>query len=47
MNRMLKRLRVWLGIQTPAWWDLVDADPVRLIQGAPLAAALNHRRACA
>lgn len=47
MKRMLKKIRFWFGLEEPRWWDEIEADPVRLIQGAPFAAALDHRRACA
>ena len=45
--KLLKKIEIWLGLREPRWWDGVEADPVHLIQGRALAAALNHRRACA
>jgi hypothetical protein len=45
MQRMLKRIRIWLGWEEPRWWD---EEPLNLIQGTALARALqHHRRACA
>lgn len=44
MKRMLKRIRIWLGLEERNWWDSEDAAPVATIQGAPLAAALRHYR---
>lgn len=47
MKKLLKKFRLWLGLEEPNWWDELDADPIHLIEGEPLAAALNHRRATA
>ena len=47
MKRLIRRIAVWLGLAEQTWWEKVQSDPVRLIQGAPLAAALEHRRAAA
>lgn len=48
MRRMLKRIRIWLAIEEPRWWDIEEAAPLNLIQGTALIDALNHhRRACA
>ena len=46
MQRTLKRIRIWLGLEEPRWWDRSE-ESLNLIQGEALAAALNHRRACA
>lgn len=42
--RLIKRIRRWLGVEELNWWDREDAGPVATLQGAPLAAALRHRR---
>lgn len=47
MKRTLKRIRIWLGLEEPNWWDREDAGPVETIQGPRLAAALRHREALA
>lgn len=45
MKRMMKKIRLWLGIQEPNWWDRPDAGPAVTIQGPSLADALNRRKA--
>ena len=46
MQTLITNIRIWFGFE-PAerkWWD---KDPINIIQGPALIAALNHRRACA
>lgn len=43
MKKMLKKFRIWFGLEDPKWWD---EDPVRVIRGTDLLDALNHRMAC-
>ncbi len=48
-QRLLRWVLEVLWIIDPVetrWWDVED-DPLNIIQGEALAAALNHRRACA
>ncbi len=44
MKRILKKIRLWLRIDEPNWWDRPDAGPAYVIEGQALAEAL--RRAC-
>lgn len=44
-KRLLIKLRRWLALEEPRWWDLEDPGPVTVIQGMPLISALRHRRA--
>jgi hypothetical protein len=48
-QRLLRWVLEVLWIIDPVetrWWDVED-DPLNIIQGEALMAALNHRRACA
>jgi hypothetical protein len=38
---MLKRIRIWLGLQEARWWDF-DDEPAYVIEGPALAEALRH-----
>ena len=41
---LLKRFRIWLGLEELNWWDR-DPEPLNLIQAADLLEALNRRSA--
>lgn len=40
MQKLLKRIRIWLGLEEAKWWD---EDPVPVIRGTDLLDVLNHR----
>lgn len=44
-KRFFRSAAIWLGLREKRWFDGVEADPVRTIEGRHLMDALNHRGA--
>lgn len=44
-KRFFRAAAIWLGLREERWFDRVEADPVRTIEGRHLMDALSHRGA--
>lgn len=46
MKRILRKLRIWLGLEELNWWDRTDAgdEPLHIIRGIALGEALQRQK---